>query len=418
MKDMMVAAKPVFDKYKEVKGYYLDYQVGNALIEQGKPFSFENSTTSPFFDFVNEIGLEALTGGKLVFVPVTGVFLATDFHTDCKVDPSRVVFLLSQSGPVPESLRQRLTQIKELGYNFAFRDYSDIDLIKPLFPYADFIFCGGEAIDLMPLIAGIRGNRSSAKVIATGVDSNRKFDTLATFNIELFEGQFYREAIIHKQHRISPLKVNYLQLLNQVSQEDFELDKFARIVQRDTALALQFLRMVNSSSVRSNAIHSLRHAAALLGQKEIKKWVTTAVTSSLGQESPGEITRLSMLRAKFCENLAGLFELGVQKENLFLLGLFSVLDVILNTTMDRALKMIYVPEAVRTALLDGSNDVGQVYRFVTDYEAGDWTEISRIALMRKMDICDIAAAYHDALSWYGHIISMKIDEGDLELDEA
>jgi len=417
VKDLMVASIPVFDKYKEVQGYYLSYQIGNALIEGGKSYSLENSTESPFFDLMNEIGLDALTGGKLIFLPVTGVFLATDFEKDCQVDPASVVLLLNAQDHLSHKLLHRLAQVRERGFKVALKKYADLDSIKPILPHTDFVFCGNETEDIMPLIGAIKKAFSSAKVIVSGVNSNRKFDQLSAFNVELFEGQFYRESIVQKEHRVSPLKINYLQLLNQVNQEDFELDKFAGIVQRDTALALQFLRMVNSSSVRSSAITSRRHAAALLGQKEIKKWVTTAVTTSLAQESPGEITRLSMLRAKFCENLAGLFEMAIHKDNLFLMGLFSVLDVVLETSMERALGMVVVPENVKKALLNEGNDFGVVYNFVKAYELGDWTEISLAALTGKLEISAIAAAYREALAWYGHMISMQIDEGDIDMDE-
>jgi EAL and modified HD-GYP domain-containing signal transduction protein len=167
--------------------------------------------------------------------------------------------------------------------------------------------------------------------------------------------------------------------------------------------------MVNSSTVRSSKINNLKHAAAMLGQTEIKKWVTTAVTSSLGQESPGEITRLSMLRAKFCENIADLFEMAIDRDNLFLMGLFSVLDVVLDMTMEKALHLVYVPEDVAEALLGKENHYATVYQFVRLYEHGDWQEVSRIALMNNMSISSIAQAYHDALHWYGQIINMPTD---------
>jgi EAL and modified HD-GYP domain-containing signal transduction protein len=227
---------------------------------------------------------------------------------------------------------------------------------------------------------------------------------------ELLQGQFYKTTSIVRDSRVSPLKVNYIQMLNQVSQEDFELDKFAGVVQRDTALAVQFLKTVNSSHARGSNITSLRHAASLLGQKEIKKWVTTAVTTTLGQESPGEVTRLSMIRAKFCENLAPMFEMAIHKDNLFLMGLFSVLNVILETTIEQALQIVRVPEPVKTALLGGDNDFGNVYKFILLYEEGEWTEISRLALINNMKINSIYEAYKGALTWYSDLVNMSVGE--------
>lgn len=415
--ELMVVPKPIFNKFKEVKGYYLSYQVGNALIQAGMPYSFENSTESPFFDFINEIGLEALTGNNLIFVPVTNVLLATDIEKACTVDISLVTLLLGSSVQLSEANLQRIARLKSLGFKVAFRHISEFKKLEAFFPYTDYIFCGNDTAEIMSALATVKMSRYPIKVIVSGVDTLKIFDRVASFDVELYRGGFYRETTkISEDNPISPLKINYLSILNQVNQDDFDLTQFAGTVQRDTALAIQFLRMVNSSTIAGSKISSLKHAAAMLGQKEIKKWVTTAVTSSMGQESPGEITRLSMLRAKFCENLAGLFEMAILKDNLFLMGLFSVLDVVLDMTMEKALHLVYVPEEVGDALLGKDNNYAKVYQFVQLYEHGDWNEISRIALVGNLSISGIAAAYHDALAWYGQMVSLSMEGEDAAIE--
>ena len=69
----------------------------------------------------------------------------------------------------------------------------------------------------------------------------------------------------------------------------------------------------------NSEITSIRHAAAMLGQKELKKWINTAVTSELCADKPNEVTRLSLLRAKFAENLAPAFEMAGHSSELFLM---------------------------------------------------------------------------------------------------
>ena len=110
------------------------------------------------------------------------------------------------------------------------------------------------------------------------------------------------------------------------------MTKAADIIGRDTALVISLLKMVNRIAVNSE-ITSIRHAAAMLGQRELKKWINTAVANKLYADKPNEITRLSLLRAKFAENLASSFGLAAQGSELFLMGLFSVLDVILEKPM-------------------------------------------------------------------------------------
>jgi EAL and modified HD-GYP domain-containing signal transduction protein len=384
--------------------------MGNALLEGGKTYAFENDINTPFFDFVNHIGLDALTNGKPIFIPVTNVHLALELENICTVDHSLVVLLMGPKFELSNANLQRITRLREAGFQTAFIYRTDYEDLEPFYPQTDFIFNNGETSAIPVLNARIKKTFAKTRIIARGIDSDAAFNSALLSGAELLQGQFYKTTSIVRDNRVSPLKVNYIQMLNQVNQEDFELDKFAGTVQRDTALAVQFLKAVNSSHARGNNITSLRHAATLLGQKEIKKWVTTAVTSTLGQESPGEVTRLSMIRAKFCENLAPMFEMAVHKDNLFLMGLFSVLNVILETTIEQALQIVRVPDPIMKALLGQENEFLNVYRFIQLYEEGEWTEISRLALVNHMKIGDIYSAYYDALMWYSDLVGMSVGD--------
>ena len=412
--DLLVAPKPVFNRTKDVFAYYLSFQAGNALLEEAKAFAFENDVNTPFFDFVNKTGMEALTNNKMIFIPVTNVHLAMDLEHICTVDPSLVALLMGKKIDLSPANLQRITRFRELGFKTAFIHKTDYEQLEPFFPQIDYIFNNRDTEAITVLNARIRKTFSRTKIIARGIDSDEAFNRASLNGAELLQGRFYKSSPVVRDNRVSPLKVNYISLLNQVSQDDFDLDKFAGIVQRDTALAVQFLKMVNSAYVREGSITSLRHAAAQLGQKEIKKWVTTAVTSTLGQESPSEVTRLSMIRAKFSENLAGLFDMAVHKDNLFLIGLFSVLNVILETTIEKALQIVRVPDKVKDALLGGSGEFGDVYNFVKLYEEGEWTEISRLALVKNLKIRDIFEAYNEALTWYGRLIAMSVEDSGTE----
>jgi EAL and modified HD-GYP domain-containing signal transduction protein len=411
-----VVPKPIFRASKNVEGYQLSFQVGNALTGQGLNSTLNLSLHSPFFEFINSIGLEALTNNKLVFVPVTDIVLASNVEQICHVDRSLVALLLSQHNTLSETNLQRIIRFKNMGFKIAFHGFRDASVLEPFLPYTDYIFANYDTERLMPVLFLVRSGGYPIKVIATDVDTVDIFNRTAALKIDYFRGRFYKTPALSDKNIVSPLQVNYLQLLNQVNNDDFDFVKFTKVVQRDTSLAIQFLKMVNTSSIKQE-IKSLRHAAALVGQKEIKRWVTTAVTSSMSQEKPGEITRISLLRAKFCENLAGLFEMGVHKENLFLMGLFSVLDVILEMPIDKALEMIVVPEPVSQALLGEQNDFGLIYSFAKFYEYGDWTEVSRMALVHNLKIQDIFHAYNDALVWYGRMINMKIDKDEMDDEE-
>lgn len=155
----------------------------------------------------------------------------------------------------------------------------------------------------------------------------------------------------------------------------------------------------------NSGISTIRHAAAMLGQRELKKWINTAVVNALYADKPSEVTRLSLLRAKFAENLAVPFGISMKKDELFLLGLFSVLDVILEMPMEEALKLVTVSKDISDALLYKKGKLADIYDFMTHYETANWPEVSRQMILQNVDEEVVFRAYMDSLVWYRNLMS-------------
>ena len=202
---------------------------------------------------------------------------------------------------------------------------------------------------------------------------------------------------------ISPLKVNYIELLNVVNAPDYDLTDAADVIGKDPALVISLLEMVNRMAFNSE-ITSIRHAAAMLGQKELKRWINTAVTKELCADKPSELVRLVMIRAKFAENLASEFEMAMSAPELFIMGLFSALDIMLEKTMPEALDMVQVSKNVKAALLEDKGDFAKILDFIKCYEDADWTEVSRILVLEDVEMNNVYTAYLGALRWYRDLI--------------
>jgi EAL and modified HD-GYP domain-containing signal transduction protein len=143
----------------------------------------------------------------------------------------------------------------------------------------------------------------------------------------------------------------------------------------------------------------------MLGQTEIRKWITTAVSRLLGAEKPGEVTRLSLIRARFAEELAIRFGMEKESQSLFLMGLFSVLDAILDKPIDEALDMVQVSEDIREALVNRTGKYSMIFQFMLEYEAANWNVVSRLLILNDLETEDIYSAYVNAMVWYNDIIS-------------
>jgi len=411
----LLVPKPLFTSGMIVEGYYLSYQYGNAILESVKSNPLDRAMNSPFFDFINAVGMTALTQNHPLFVPISQILLMTDLEEDINEEPSQIVFILDKRIRPEPSVLARMKRFIELGFRFAIIYQNNMEDIKGFAPCADFVFLRVSPVQLVSQARLVQKEFPQTTVIAADIEEQPLFDKIKHSSIDLFDGPFYKIHIpsAAKQNALTPLKVNYIQLLNIVNKEDFDFQNFTRTVRQDMALAVQFMKLVNTASTARQDIKNLNQAAAMLGQREIRKWVATAVTNALCADNPSEVTRVSLLRAKFCENMGKHFEMAMANENLFLMGLFSVLDVVLSVPIKQAFEMVFVPAAIQEALVDRKGTHYDVLHFVLTYEHGAWAEISRIALMRHIAVVDIHMAYRDALVWYNNIINLKVETDEI-----
>ena len=401
---MLVTLIPLFDKEMSVRAYSLFTQKSNMFLNpilQGTG-SYDGATRIPGLEVIESMGIETLSADKEVFVPVNNVSIFTDIDSQCSAPHESIVLLVDNSVKPEPMYVERIRELKEEGYKFAIRKLAvpQFEAYREILLLMDYVLLDHKKIDITKAKIYFSNVYPNVKLCAGNIQTQEIFDTLKEDGgYELYEGEFYRVPVTKGETEVTPLKINYIELLNTVNGEDFELTKAADIIGRDTALVISLLKMVNRMAVNSE-ITSIRHAAAMLGQKELKKWINTAVANKLYADKPNEITRLSLLRAKFAENLAPAFSLAAQAPELFLMGLFSVLDLILSKPMEEALKMVQVSKEIREALVENKGKFAPIMSFITQYECANWQEISRLMILQEIDMEQVNEAYLSSLTWY------------------
>lgn len=402
---MLATLIPLFDENLIVKAYSLFTQKANLLLNPSLLGTGQRDGAGSIqgFEVIESMGIETISREKEIFVPVNNISIFSSIEDQCKDIPKgRIVILMDNSVKPEEIYINRIKELKDAGFKLAIRKIvvQQFELYKDILSLIDYMFLDNKKIDISKAKIYFSNVYPNIKLCAVNVESVDVYDNLVSEGgYTLYEGEFYRVPVTKGQNEVAPLKVNYIELLNIVNDVDFDLTKAADVIGRDTALVLKLLEVVNRMSVNSE-ITSIRHAAAMLGQKELKKWINSAVTNQLCADKPNEITRVSLLRAKFSENLAPIFEKAQFGSELFLTGLFSVLDIILDMTMEDALKKVKVSKQIEKALVSKEGDFADVLNFVIAYENANWTEIDRIMLLNNIDSNAVYEAYKGSLEWY------------------
>lgn len=409
---MLVTVIPLFDENMTVSAYSLFTQKKNYFLNPSflGTGQFDGVAHIDGLEVIQSMGMETLSEDKEVFVPVGNISLFSDIEGQCDAPHERLVLLLDNSILPEEMYIKRLRELKEKGYKLAIRklEVAKFEAYREILLLMDYILLDHKKIDISKAKIYFGKIYPNIKLCAGNIETMEIFEKLKEDGgYQLYEGKFFRIPINKGEHEVSPLKVNYIQLLNMVNSDEFELTEAADVIGRDTALVISLLKMVNRLSINSK-ITSIRHAAAMLGEKELKKWLTTAVAGELYTDKPNEITRLSLLRAKFAENLAPAFSLAAQSSELFLMGLFSVLDVILEIPMAEALEIVKVSKNISDALVDHKGIFSLPLEFITRYENADWQEVSRLMVVHNIGMDTVYDAYIRSLQWYRDMISENI----------
>lgn len=370
---------------------------------------FDGAAYVDGLELIQELGTTTLSGGKPIFVSLNNISIFSSLESECKNTNHAPILLIDQTFPPVSMYTDRIRELREFGYHFAIRNlpvhcYKDY---APILSQMDYILIDCQKIDAVKASFYFRKLYPDICICASNIPDTETFGKLSPAEtISLFEGTFFRMPVTRGEHKVSPLKINYISLLNLIEEDDFDLTKAADIISQDTALIISLLRLANTRSFNSE-ITSVRVAVSMLGQKDLTRWIQTTVIEKLCSDKPNELMRLSLLRAKFAENLAPVFGMAMRSQELFLTGLFSILDIILDCSMEEALSMVRVSGKIRTALLEHTGSLAEVLHFIVKYESAEWQEVSRQLVLKNIEIPDVSHAWVSSLQWYAKLIAMN-----------
>ena len=403
---LFIVAVPYFNSDTAVVAYELRYQCCEKLYGLAQSFeSIDTMINSPGIELLNLVGLEPFTGGKPIFIPINKYLLLANFQRNLTISPENLVCVITDEVPIDEVNMEKCMILKEQGFKIAVKNIRYTPESTPLFELADYFIVDtastGGVVDVMQ----IRIKNPHLQVAFINIASKDVYNSIKQIPSSLFEGRFYSQPVTKGVTKISPLKLSSIELLKLANSEDFEVSEASKIITRDPALSISLLKFINSPAigVRSR-VSSISHAVAMLGQIETVKWIKVAVSMYMAEDKPSEITKLSLIRAKFAENLAGLFSLGVHASSLFLMGIFSVLDIVLNMPMERAIEFIAVDENIKDALVYNKGKFADVINFIFAYEQANWEKCSYMMILHEIDVEAINKTYLEALSWYRNLL--------------
>ncbi len=368
-----LARQPILTNERQMFAYEILSRYGPENYCRPKPGS---TLSVNAMDELFLMGIRTTTDGLPAFMNCSREFFLQDYLTLMPKD--LVVGEILETVPPDAEVLGACKRMKDLGYRLALDDYCDLPEMQPLLDFADFV-----KIDI--LLTSLpdqkrvveRCQRMHIPTIAEKVETNAQFQSCLELGYNYFQGYFFCRPQIIGRRSVPANKTIYLELLQAANEATFNLHKISMIFKRDVSLSYRLLRYLNSAAFAFRSeIHSIPHALSLLGEHAMRKWISLVSVAALGDEVADSLLRLPLLRAMFCE-LIGL-KVGMLREanDLFLLGLLSVMDALLNVPMAVVLQDLKVDEEIAKALQGRDSRYRPIFEVVLDYESGTWGQLA------------------------------------------
>lgn len=394
---MFIARQAIYDRRLKVYGYELLFRSNNQSKVYDGVSSLQASAT--VLSGLYETGINKLVDDKLAFVNFDSELIQSD--TIELIEPNRLIVELLEDIVVDDKLIERIKVLKKKGFKMALDDFVEDYESYPLVQYANIIKFDLMATPLDTIKTEVEKALMSRKIIlAEKIETEEEFVKAKAMGFHLFQGFFFNKPIlIYKAVSPTSIKSHYIQLLNELKKEEVSFNKLARIIEKDTNLAY---RLIKLSSVRSgqDLIYSIQYALSFMGLKEFERWINIMMLRDMNsKDTPEELMRISLVRAKFSELIAVNIKHVSLKYEASLMGLFSVIDAMLKVPMVDALKNISLPDSIIDALIFKKGELYPVYKLFISYEAGDWSSTEEIAKEFQIENELLCKDYLDSINY-------------------
>jgi|TARA_B100001059_G_scaffold236746_1_gene289690 EAL and modified HD-GYP domain-containing signal transduction protein len=394
---VFVARQAVFNRRQQVVAYEL-------LFRDSEKNSFPNvseSTATARLIMENQLnlGTRHITSGKKALINIGPESLKLDL---CAFLPTKdvVIELLETMEPTDENYAF-CRELFHNNYKLALDDFvyqPEWDRFLKLVRLIKFDVKQTPFEEILPVVKKLKKHKK-IKLLAEKLETADDFEKAYEMGFDFFQGYFFAKPTMIQQRDIDYNYALVLSIYAEVMRPDPDISEIAGLFSLDTALAYKLLRLINSGvfPIKSK-IGSLKQALVYLGHERLKKFVSLIITAHSAQTKPAELTRLCVVRARFCELIAQRVA-KQQTGEAFLTGLFSLLDAILDQPMEKLLERLPFPDEIHSALMQEKNILYYILETVKAYETGSWWALEQAVAFLTIESADLPKIYENAVNW-------------------
>lgn len=365
MSEIFLARQPIFDFKYNLHGYELLFRDG--VKEKAEFDSAELATSKVLLSSIVDIGVDKVTAGNDCYINVSSDYLddIEDF-LNIPFGSLSVTLEIEVEDSTASKHREILTRLSSEGVKLAIDHFIPNALSEDIMQLFDIIKCDTQKLSDEQLKTSAQlAKKYHCKMIAINIENYQQIPELQEFGVDYFQGFFLGKPGVTAQKSVPTVLLPVIQTLSRILDPDLELEELESLISSDVSLSYRVLRLINSARYNVDDIDSISRAIVYLGRDAIKNLAIIIILTGV-DDKPTELAKLALIRAKMCETLAK--QVGMHDINsYFTVGLLSVLDAMLDQTMDQVLSELAISNELKQALLH-EGFIGQTLRCVLEYE--------------------------------------------------
>lgn len=295
-----------------------------------------------------------------------------------------------------------IEELKSNNYIVALDDYEHQPVWRHFYPFVDIIkidFTLTSIDEIKQIIKDI-SQFPHIKLLAEKIETYDEFNQALELGFCYFQGYFFSRPEVIKGQSLTPSHVSLADIMSEMSKTEPDVDKVAKAFEMDVSLSFKLLRYTQSPIFkRGKDISTIKQAIVVLGNQELRRFVSLLFATKYSEGKPQELTALSLTRARFCESVTILTNQNQEQSSAFLVGLLSLLDAMLDSKLEDLLDVLPLSTHIKTTLIKSEGELALYLKLVNCFEQGDWAAAEKISKQLQLDKDDTALKYQEAVNW-------------------
>jgi c-di-GMP-related signal transduction protein len=361
-KHRFIGRQAIFDEKMCLYGYELLFRSGTDNSFSGNAEDATNQTIDSCLSMI------ACSSSHNLFINCTRNALVS---MSVKLLPSRTVVLeILETVTVDPELVRACKELKRFGFRLALDDFSPDDNKGELVEIADYVkvdFRSSNPATRQEIYKMFRSHKTT--FLAEKVETLTEVRTAQAEGNTLFQGYFHARPEIIAESGISATQSIYLRLFAVLTASPMEVREVERLLLLEPSLCYRLLRLANSAAYGLRCrVSTIQAALNTVGEDAFRKLVTVVLASNLSHSAVDRDAEQAVERAWFCESLASV--LHERPAELYMLGMLSMMDRMLNIPMKQLVNLIPVDSRIRKALLGSAEGMGRALELCRYHEHG------------------------------------------------